>query len=92
MKPVMALLLGVALAVFGGHASAHRNVSFGVYVGSPAYVYTPAPVYYAAPPIYYPAPVYYYDYGPRYYDRAYRGWDRHPGHHKRHKHHKRHRH
>jgi hypothetical protein len=84
-RKLMTLLLGATFAVASGMAAAHSNVSFGVYLGAPAYSYSPAPVYYAPPPVYYAAPAYPYYYGPAYYGRAYwgprfhdgrhRGWD-----------------
>lgn len=84
---------GLALAGFSAPAAAGPDVSFGIYVGAPAYgVYVPPPVIYA------PAPVVYYDppprvvYAPRaYYEEAPRY--RHPGRHKgwnKHRHHHRH--
>ena len=90
-RKLMTLLLGATLAVASGMAAAHSNVSFGVYLGAPAYSYAPAPVYYAPPPVYYSPPAYpYYYYGPAYYGRAYwgprfhdgrhRGWGRHHRH------------
>ena len=58
-RKLIPLLLGVTLAAASGFASAHSNVSFGLYVGAPAYSYAPAPVYYAPVPVYYPGPAYY---------------------------------
>ena len=86
-RKLIPLLSGVTLAVASGLASAHSNVSFGVYVSAPAYSYAAAPVYYAPAPVYYPAPAYYRPvyYGPavRYYGPHYRGWHRHHRHHRR---------
>ena len=87
-RKLIPLLLGATLAAASGFASAHSNVSFGLYVGAPAYSYAPAPVYYAPAPVYYPGPAYYYRpayYGPavRYYGPHYRGWHRHHRHDRR---------
>ena len=87
-RKLIPLLLGATLAVASGFASAHSNVSFGVYVGAPAYSYAPAPVYYAPAPVYYPGPAYYYRpayYGPavRYYGPHHRSLHRHHRHHRR---------
>ena len=86
-RKLIPLLLGATLAAASGFASAHSNVSFGLYVGAPAYSYAPAPVYYAPAPAYYPGPAYYRPvyYGPavRYYGPHYRGWHRHHRHHRR---------
>lgn len=65
---------GAAMLAASTLASAHGNVSFGVYLGAPAPVYAPpvyapAPVYYPPPPVYYPPRVYY---GPAYYGPVYR--------------------
>jgi len=86
-RKLIPVLLGATLAAASGFASAHSNVSFGLYVGAPAYSYAPAPVYYAPVPVYYPGPAYYRPvyYGPavRYYGPHHRGWHRHHRHHRR---------
>lgn len=84
-RKLIPLLLGATLAVASGLASAHSNVSFGLYVGAPAYAYAPAyyapaVVYYAPPPVYYGPSAYYYE--PRYYGRPYWGPRFHHGHHR----------
>jgi hypothetical protein len=69
-KRIALVLVGAALALAGGVAQAHSNVSWsvgvnlapiGVGIGGPAY-YPPAyaaPVYVQPAPVYVPAPVYY---------------------------------
>lgn len=91
---IIRLLLGAAIALTSTLASAHGNVSLGVYVGAPVVTYAPPPMYYAPPPVYYaPAPVYYappvYYYGPRYYAPVYVGPQLHDGRHRGPHHHRR---
>jgi hypothetical protein len=58
---LIALSMGLTLAVLSGTAAAHDRVNFGISFGVPAPVYVaPQPVYYPAPPVYYAPPAVYY--------------------------------